>query len=293
MGFCIIIKQYLIMRFFPLPLRSPTPVGYLTETNTFLAADAALSALSTTHKDAIDRWFRDLKGESNGSYSTYNVLSKIVTLYPFIGGTSTSMAVNAKSPGTYNLTHTGSPTMNANSISYNGTSQYSRTNFTPNQNYTVISGSDFTGFSVHRTDTNVDTNATCGALGWGNTYCYFQGGASGPGYVVLILSGKTAISESKSYPTNSWYMASWGSSTSMNAYVNGTNVKATTQTYDNIPLHQSYIGAFNINNSSVGYGGANTYDFYMSVKGTWTDAEAASIYNATKALKSALGVTWN
>lgn len=266
--------------------------GYLTETNNFLNSDSALSSLSSTHKDAIDRWFRDLKGESNGSYSTYDVWSKIVTLYPFIGGSSTSLGKNAKTPGTYDLTHVGSPTMNANSIYYNG-SQYSMTNFTPNQEYTVIANSNFTGYSVHRVDTNVDTNGTVGETGWGNTYCYFQGGVSGPGIIVLVLSGKVAIGESKSYPTNSWYMASWGSSTTMNAYANGVNVKATAQTYDNIPLHQSYIGAFNNNNTGPGYGGPCTYDFYMSVKGTWSDNEATSIYNATKALKLALGVTWN
>lgn len=274
-------------------LQSVVSNGYLTETNTYLNSNATLSALSTTHKDGLDRWFRDLQGYSNGSYSTYNVWSKIVTLYPFIGGSFTSLAINAKNPGTYNLTHVGSPTLNANSISYNGSSQYSQTNFTPNGNYTSISGSDFTGYSVHRVDTNTDSNATCGETGWGNSYCYFLGGASGPGAIAMVLSAKVAIAETKSYPTNSWYMVSWGSSTSMNAYANGTNIKATTPTYDNIPLHQSYIGAFNNNNTSAGYGGANTYDFYMSVKGTWNDSEAQSIYNATKALKSVLGVTWN
>ena len=266
------------------------PSNYLAETTTYISSDSALNSLTTIKKDAIDRWFKDLQGYSNGSYTTYNVWSKIKILYPFIGGSSTSLGKNAKTPGTYDMTHTGSPTFNANSISYNGSSQYSNTNFIPNTDSSILT-SDFTGYVIHRTDTNADTNATVGALGGGNSFAYFNNSG---GYFSVFENGVQAHG---GYPaniyaaSNAFYAAFWASSTNIRLNINGTNFSTLTSTFGAGPIRSMLIGAYN--NSAIGYGGPNTPDFYMSVTGTWSDAEMQSVYNATKALKSVLGVTWN
>jgi hypothetical protein len=268
--------------------------GYLAVTNAYLNSDAALSSLTTTKKDAIDRWFRDLNGYSNPSYTTYDVWSRVVVLYPFIGGTSTSLGKNAASPGTYDMTHNGSPTFNANSISYAGTAgaaQYSNTNFVCN-GLTTLATSDFSGYAIHRMDTNADTNATVGALGGGNSYAYFNYASIG---ALLFLTN--GVQTHPGYPgniytpSNSFYAGYFSGAATARLNTNGSLFSTVSSVFAAGPSRAMLIGAFN--SGTIGYGGPTTPDFYMSVKGAWTSAEMIAVYTATKTLKAVLGVTWN
>lgn len=274
---------YLHGRWFPTPLAL---------TGTYLAADSNLTALSQDKKDAVDRLLRDLSGTSNPNYSTSNVLSKIMVMYPFPTGISAADRINLVTPGTYNATETGSPTWSTTtkSAAFNGSSNYLNTNFTPNGESTTFNNSDFTCFGIHRVDTNADTNATVGEVGGGNSFFYCAGGVSGPGFIVCSLSGNTAISASKPYPTNSWYMNVWNSTSLTGSYVNGTNINSVSNTWGNTPTRSAYIGAYQA--GSAGYGGPSTVDFYISGKNTWSNAEVLLIYNAMKAFKKAVGITW-
>jgi len=264
---------------------------YLPQTTAYINATGF--AFTTAQKDGIDRFFKDITGVSNPSYTTFNVLSKMVVLYPSLTGTSVADKINMVNPGSYSYTETGSPTYNTStkSVAFNGTTQYLDTTFTPNGELTTFANSDFTGYGIHRVDTNIDTNATSGEVSGGNSYAFFLGGAAGPGVIQMILSAQTANSTSKAFPTNSWYMASWASSTTINAYANGTNINTQTLTWNNTPTLSSYIGGYH-SGGGANYGGPSTVDMYFSVRNTWSDAEVTFIYKATKALKVIFGITW-
>lgn len=80
-------------------LGPPPPVVYETETNTFIAAViAGGDTLTTTEQDALDRFVKDMKGISNPSYSTSNIYSKFLAIWPMMGSTLGSQKWNLIDP---------------------------------------------------------------------------------------------------------------------------------------------------------------------------------------------------
>lgn len=88
-----------------------------------LAYISAASLTNATHISAAHALIGGLK--------RLGLWSKMTAVYPFIGGTSGAHAINAKSPGTYNITWNGEVTHNANGITGNGTTGYGNTGLTP------------------------------------------------------------------------------------------------------------------------------------------------------------------
>lgn len=111
----------------------------------------AAGITDATQKTAVNTFILGLK--SNSLWTTF------YGLYPFVGGTSGAHAVNAKSPGTYDITWFNSPTHNSNGVTGNGTT-----------NYGVCTG--LTGSSVfpHLGGQTVYVR-TAGAAAGGNAYC--------------------------------------------------------------------------------------------------------------------------
>lgn len=265
---------------------SSTPFVYLPATRAYLSSTTDLLTNTKTVEDGIDRWFRDLNGYANGSYTTFNVWSKISAIYPIIGGTSASVSKNAKNPSLYTLSHTGSPTILAavgSNISYNGTSQFSDTNFIgPN------SGSWSTGelstFGIHRRDSNIDSNASLGVATGGNTYGIFRNDA----FTGTFL-GSNGNQGNWSATSSGLWSASMGSSSTKNTYYNGNNVNASTGlTFGSTGSSSIYIGAFH-GGAGAGYGGPTTVDYFWLGQGIWSDAEQLAMYNAFSALQTILG----
>lgn len=96
-----------------------------------------------TQKSAINQLVKDLK--------TYSIWSKFKAIYPFVGGSASTHAVNLKNPGTYDLTFYGGWTHNSNGVTGNGTTGYADTGINEN---TVLNSSD-THISIYsRTDTD-------------------------------------------------------------------------------------------------------------------------------------------
>jgi hypothetical protein len=88
--------------------------GYETEADTYFAAVAtAGGSLTTQQKDDYNDWVVAEKAASR--------YSKYTAIYPFLGGTSAAHAINAKNPGTYDITWNGSQTHDANGVRCGGT----------------------------------------------------------------------------------------------------------------------------------------------------------------------------
>ena len=99
-----------------LGLRMTSGVTYDADAQAYFTAAGITDA---TQKAAVNTFILGLK--------TNSLWSSFYALYPFVGGTSGAHAVNAKSPGTYDITWVNSPTHNANGVTGNGTTNYGYT----------------------------------------------------------------------------------------------------------------------------------------------------------------------
>jgi len=83
----------------------------------------AASITDATITDAIDTLVKSLKSNS--------IWTKMTALYPFVGGTASTHKFNLKNPvdsdAAFRLTFVGSPTHDANGLTFNGSSNYART----------------------------------------------------------------------------------------------------------------------------------------------------------------------
>jgi hypothetical protein len=99
-------------------------------------AEAFLLAASITDAnitDAINNLVLSLKADS--------LWAKMTALYPLVGGTASTHKFNLKDPrdldAAFRLTFVGSPTHDANGVTYNGSSQSANTHLVPSTNLTV------------------------------------------------------------------------------------------------------------------------------------------------------------
>lgn len=95
--------------------------AYDANAQTYITAiETALgSSLSSTQKSAINTLILDLKSSS--------IWTSLIALYPFIGGTAATHAINAKTPGTYNITWNGTLTHSSNGVQGDGSTGYGNT----------------------------------------------------------------------------------------------------------------------------------------------------------------------
>jgi len=205
-----------------------------------------------------------------------------IALYPFLGSVVGSQSVNMAKPGTYTFTATGSPTFSSTGCAMNGTSQYLDCGFTPSNSGTI---SDLSGYGVHRRDANNDLNSTFGIASTGNSYGIIRSDVNRQMYV---SSNRADASSGTAAVANLW-SAGWSSSTVLNAYKNGVNIKTNTGlTVLNAGNRSFYIGAGHGASAPI-YGGANTVDFFWNRTGALTDANEALIYSGFNDYKTILG----
>lgn len=92
-------------------------------------------------KTAVNRWFLDVKGETNPNYATSNIYSKIPAAYLYNGGTAATHKWNAVNPinadSSYRLVFYGGLTHNANGITGNAVNAYADTFIDPNTVFTI------------------------------------------------------------------------------------------------------------------------------------------------------------
>lgn len=107
-----------------------TSATYDTDAQAFFTAAGITDA---TQKTAVNNLVLSLKSNS--------LWTPAIALYPFVGGTSATHAVNLKAPGTNNITWNGTNTHNANGVSCGGTNaDYGNTGLIPSAIFSGNSG---------------------------------------------------------------------------------------------------------------------------------------------------------
>lgn len=187
-----------------------------------LDADAAafLTAAGITDptiESAINNLVIDLKAQS--------LWTKMIAIYPFVGGTSTTHKYNLINPAdtdaAFRLTFSGTPTHNSNGITGNATNAYYNTYINAQSD---LSQNDVSGFVYARTNT---TNVDFGAFSVDNG---FQSSGRNPSnqFTTRCMSTNAGISTT---PTSSDSIGFWTiSRTSSVNYVKSKNKTHTTIT---------------------------------------------------------------
>ena len=107
----------------PTLTRTPTPSPVVYDSG----ATAYLNALIVGGATGITE---SISAATNTFFTTIRsagIISKLYRMYPYVGGVSTSMGINALLPGTDNITFTGGWTFSSSGATPNGVNAYSQT----------------------------------------------------------------------------------------------------------------------------------------------------------------------
>jgi len=256
----------------------PVGITYDADATAFFTA---ASITDTTQKSAVNTLVLSLKSA--------NIWTKMKALYPVVGGSASSHAVNLKQPGTFNLSFATGWTHSSTGMT--PSNAFANTNLVPRSN--LISMNNHLGY-YSRTNTtfgydNGAIDDLSGAVGqqlittfnhtanvtkaW--SQCLDANSANGAetNTLGLIIGSRTTSTSLKLY---------------RNSTLKGTNNTATSILLPNIIMT---LGALNYRNPSgiytIYYG--NKECAFASIGDGLTDAEALSFYNAVQTYQTTLG----
>lgn len=259
--------------------------GILAKSASGGAVDADAQAFITaagitnpTQQGAINTLVVDLKG--------YSIWTKMKAIYPIVGGSASSHAVNLKTPGTFNLTFASGMTHSSTGMQGNGSSGYANSNFIPSTNGLAYNNNHLSFYS--RTSTAIDFfdmgSSTTGAGTdlislWtrrtANTAGYDSGGAA-------FNRLTSANSDGKGLYINT------APSTTAKIFKNGTSLVSKSLTSASISSVNVLICGL-----TEGSGGSFYYSSrqcsFASIGNGLTDTEASNFYTAVQAYQTTLG----
>jgi hypothetical protein len=262
-----------------------TTLGRHTGTPYVSDADAvsfltAAGITDGTQAAAINTLVIDLKAAG--------VWSKLMAVYPFVGGTATSHKFNLKDPrdldAAYRLVFNGGWTHTTTGALPNGTTGYANTFLNPFNNLSIDSthmsyysrinnNRDSYDMGVTTTNTGVNLSLTT-ALKWGDSFTYYSIGFNPTEVSTLLTSSARNFIFNKT------------SSTSTSMFEN--NVKYTfSVTNRTLPNGDFYLGARNL--SGVANSFSNRETAFTSIGDGLTDTEVATFYVAIQKYQTTLG----
>lgn len=249
-----------------------------------LAFFTAASISDTGQKDAVNALVLSLKAD--GIWGKFNAI------YPFVGGSAGSHAVNLKSPGTYNLTFYGGITHSSTGALWNGTTGYGDSGLIPSS---VLTGND-THLSYYSRTSNTDNKTDMGCLSGVNNHCmilrcYFSSsGDTGLSYAYDGATGADRAGVTSSISTDSagFFVGSRTSSTSHTMYKNASAGTTATNLTGDFPsiVNTIKVGALSQNSSIIAY--SNRECAFASIGAGLSGAQITSLTNAVQTFQTSL-----
>jgi hypothetical protein len=238
----------------------------------------AAAITDPTQQAAINTLVVDLKG--------YNVWSKMKAVYPFVGGTATSMKWNLKDPrdldAAFRLLFIGGGSWDNNGYTPNGSNGYADTKLTPS-----------TGLTINNTHLSVYLRASGGSsIDIGATAASdFQNLFIAQQYFGNFYADSYAASSrfTLASQTAGLLTISRTASNSYKAFKNSSQIGTTiTSTSGTLPTWSIYIGASNRDNTSVvGYSAKQCA--FASIGDGLLDSEANNLYLCVQQFNTTLG----
>jgi hypothetical protein len=233
----------------------------------------AASITDATEISAVDQLVIDLK--------SYNIWTKMKAIYPVLGGSASSHAVNLVTPGTYNLTFSTGWTHASTGMTPNGAA-YADSSLIPSS---VLSQNSKHISFYSRTNTTgaeVEIGSATGA------------GASDAGSLLEIRTTNTTyfrINSAITYITyvdsdsRGFYVGNRTASNVINGWRNSTKVANGTTASNGLSTRSIWIGG--LNQASTPFYSTKQCAF-ASIGDGLTDTEAANFYTAVNAYQTTL-----
>jgi len=232
----------------------------------------AAGITNTTQKSAVNQLVLDLK--------SYNIWTKMKAVYPIVGGSASSHAVNLKIPGTYNLSFSTGWTHSSNGMT--PTSAYANTNLNMSSNYSVNDNLHISFYS--RTSTDLPSNYEMGVFNGSSITGLFVR-KSGTSYFASNFSSYITYVDANAA---AFYISN-RLGTSMKGWRNNVNVASNTSTATGRQNLNMFIGTLN-NNGNPDSGLYTSRQFaFSSIGDGLTDTEASNFYTAVQNYQTTLG----
>lgn len=200
-------------------------------------------------------------------------------IYPMVGGSATSNAVNLKTPGTYNLTFNGGWTHSATGATPNGTNAYANTNLIPSTalllNSTHISYYSRTNVNLNQVEIGNQSSLA---------YLVIQARVSNLSYFLTYTNTITSAADTNSA---AFYIGNRTASNVTNGFRNNVKIFNSTLASTSRTTNSIYIGAMqNLSNVASLY--SNKECAFASIGDGLTDTQAANLYTRVQTFNTTL-----
>lgn len=251
----------------------------------------AASITDSTQISAVNQLVLDLK--------SYEVWDKMKAIYPIVGGSAGSHAVNLKTPGTYNLTFSTGWTHASTGMTPNGTSAYSNTNFIASGNITLYNSHQ--SYYSRTSGNPAATQIFMGNLsntGVANLKAAWWLGYLSTGEVRAVQNSQNTATDYANATGETSRAAFWmnnrtsSTSTTLKIWKNGISLANATTTPGGEALNTSstYLGARRTTTVSSPQAEffTNAECAFASIGDGLTDTEASNFYTAVQAYQTTL-----
>lgn len=249
--------------------------GYDPDAQAFITA---AGITDVTQKSAINQLVLDLKG--------YGLWSKMLAVYPMVGGTSTSCSYNLKNTSTYQITWNGSITFTNNGVASNSAdpANYGDTHFNPSINFTSatnLSMGVYTGTSY--------TTSYTGELGVGDANNAINGNM-----IYACSANRFIVTEGTNYNIYSpvgelgfWSAVKDG--TSVTGYRNANLLINATDSSTFLANGNIWVLGINNTNSPGYYNMSIRRNQFTYLGDALNSTEISNLYTAVQAYQTTLG----
>jgi hypothetical protein len=203
--------------------------------------------------------------------------TKMKAIYPIVGGTASSHAVNLKTPGTFNLTYGTGVNHSATGMVGNGTTGYANTNLQPSTN--LLQNSTHYSF-YSRTNLNLSQVE----MGAGVFLNILQIRTAG---ITYHRVNGSALAQHADANSLGFYTGNRTASSVINAWKNGVKTATGPNTLSGPPT-ANVIFILGLNNSGVLNSPSTKECAFASIGDGLTDTDAANYYNRVQTFNTTL-----
>lgn len=227
-----------------------------------------------------------------GAMKTAGIWSKMVAVYPFVGGTASAHKWNLKDPrdldAACRLVFSGSWTHASTGIAGDGSSAYADTKLNP---ATALSATSYAEMTYYRTNPSQPVTYPGQGARIDNTspeQSFSSHFYSGDGNTYVDFGKRVVVSNSTYGSATGLYSISRTSDSLITVYRNGVSKATGTTTGNQLPSLNAYLGAMYYNGG--GATGFNTREMaFYAISSGLTDSEMSALYAAVQAFQTTLG----
>jgi len=229
---------------------------------------AAAGITDATQVNAINTLVLALKG--------YSIWTKMKAIYPIVGGSASSHAVNLKTPGTYNLTFATGWTHSSTGMTPNGNT-YADTNFSINQ--MTASNAAFGIYS--RTNDTIGLKVIGAFNGANVSRCWIN---LTNGNIQIADTGQISYTAN---PSTGFFMSRRDATNFNQSYKNGVSLGSVTNNFS-VFNRNFYLGAANDGGISNYHSNHQLAFAFLGGNSALTNTDAVNLYTAVQAFQTSL-----